>query len=166
MAAADECSTSGAPSAVAASQQLERLQLSDLPSRIHCYTEVAPDAVIYFQIIDLGQQLYIWVATGGATFQNLYLAIQSRLDPNPSVATLLPDGASSIAASMAQRIGKRVGRPVVCSCNLPANGDMLQVIAERRLCKELDALGLISKNTIESGTVAAAAFPQRQLQGK
>eukprot|EP00879_Flechtneria_rotunda_P029441 GHRR01031848.1.p1 GENE.GHRR01031848.1~~GHRR01031848.1.p1 ORF type:complete len:139 (+),score=29.04 GHRR01031848.1:155-571(+) len=79
MAAADECSTSGAPSAVAASQQLERLQLSDLPSRIHCYTEVAPDAVIYFQIIDLGQQLYIWVATGGATFQNLYLAIQSRL---------------------------------------------------------------------------------------
>lgn len=47
-------------------------------SRIHCFTEQAPDATIHFQIIDLGLQLYIWVAVGGAKLQNMYLAIQSK----------------------------------------------------------------------------------------
>lgn len=64
----------------AAANALGSLQLADHPhANIRCFTEVAPDATIHFQIIDLGQQLYIWVAVGGAKFQNLYLAIQSRL---------------------------------------------------------------------------------------
>lgn len=45
---------------------------------VHCFTERAPDAVIHFQLIDLGQQLYIWVGVGGAKLQNMYLAIQSK----------------------------------------------------------------------------------------
>jgi hypothetical protein len=49
-----------------------------LRSRIHCFTEQAPDATIHFQIMDLGLQLYIWVAVGGAKLQNMYLAIQSK----------------------------------------------------------------------------------------
>lgn len=49
-----------------------------LRSRIHCFTEQAPDATIHFQIIDLGLQLYIWVAVGGAKLQNMYLAIQPK----------------------------------------------------------------------------------------
>lgn len=53
---------------------------SNLTSRakIHCFTEQAPDATIHFQLIDLGLQLYIWVAVGGAKLQNMYLAIQSK----------------------------------------------------------------------------------------
>jgi hypothetical protein len=47
-------------------------------SRIHCFSEQAPDATLHFQIIDLGLQLYIWVAVGGAKLQNMYLAIQSK----------------------------------------------------------------------------------------
>lgn len=47
-------------------------------SRIHCFTEQAPDATLHLQIIDLGLQLYIWVAVGGAKLQNMYLAIQSK----------------------------------------------------------------------------------------
>lgn len=47
-------------------------------SHVHCFTEQAPDATIHFQIIDLGLQLYIWVAVGGAKLQNMYLAIQSK----------------------------------------------------------------------------------------
>jgi len=51
---------------------------SSLRARVHCFSEQAPDATIQFQIIDLGLQLYIWVAVGGAKLQNLYLAIQSK----------------------------------------------------------------------------------------
>lgn len=123
-------------------------------SRIHCFSEQAPDATLHFQIIDLGLQLYIWVAVGGAKLQNMYLAIQSKQNPVPSVATLLPDATSSAASSMAQRLAKRVGRPVICSCNLPQNSDTLQVLAERRLIQELKTLGL-------AGTPAAAlAVPE------
>jgi hypothetical protein len=46
---------------------------------IRCFAESAPDATLYFQVIDLGQQVYVWVSVGGAKFQNLYLAIQSRM---------------------------------------------------------------------------------------
>jgi hypothetical protein len=53
-------------------------------SRIHCFTEQAPDAAIHFQIIDLGLQLYIWVAVGGAKLQNMYLAIQSKQVSRPA----------------------------------------------------------------------------------
>jgi hypothetical protein len=52
--------------------------LAGLRARVHCFTEQAPDATIQFQIIDLGLQVYIWVAVGGAKLQNMYLAIQSK----------------------------------------------------------------------------------------
>ncbi|KAF6263446.1 hypothetical protein COO60DRAFT_1489739 [Scenedesmus sp. NREL 46B-D3] len=126
-------------------------------ANVRCFTEAAPDATLYFQIIDLGQQLYVWVSVGGAKFQNLYLAIQSRMDPNPSIATLLPDAASGGAAGMAQRLVRRVGRSVVCSCNLPANAEVLQVFAERRLCQELESMGLTTSSS--SSKAAAAASP-------
>jgi hypothetical protein len=48
-------------------------------ANIRCFTEAAPDTTLYFQVIDLGQQVYVWVSVGGAKFQNLYLAIQSRM---------------------------------------------------------------------------------------
>lgn len=47
-------------------------------ARVHCFAEDAPDATLHFQIIDLGQQLFVWVAVGGAKLQNLFLAIQAR----------------------------------------------------------------------------------------
>ncbi len=62
-----------------AADELSQLQLTDSRARMRCFTEQAPDATIYFQIIDLGLQLYIWIAIGGAKFQNLYMAIQSKL---------------------------------------------------------------------------------------
>jgi hypothetical protein len=53
---------------------------------IRCFTEAAPDATLYFQIIDLGQQVYVWVSVGGSKFQNLYLAIQSRMVSSSTAA--------------------------------------------------------------------------------
>ena len=32
----------------------------------------------------------------------------------------------------------RLGRPVLCSCNLPQDAGLLQAVAERRLLRELD----------------------------
>jgi len=57
---------------------LQQLTVCNRRARVHCFTEGAPDATIHIQLIDLGLQLYVWVGVGGAKFQNMYLAIQSR----------------------------------------------------------------------------------------
>ena len=43
-----------------------------------CFVEQAPDATLYFQIIDLGRQLYVWASVGpGAKLKHLCMAIQA-----------------------------------------------------------------------------------------
>ena len=60
---------------------------------------------IHIQIIDLGAQIYVWIASGGGSLSNISLAIKTRMDPQPSVASVLPSPATSQSASLAQRIG-------------------------------------------------------------
>ena len=60
---------------------------------------------IQIQIIDLGTQVYVWIASGGGSLSNLVLAIKTNMDPQPSVAAVLPSPATSQSASLAQRIG-------------------------------------------------------------
>ena len=43
-----------------------------------CFSEETPDATIYFQIVDLGRQLFIWIGAGGAKMNNLFMAIQTH----------------------------------------------------------------------------------------
>ena len=46
---------------------------------VHCFHESTPEAVIHFQIISLGRQLYIWISVGSPKLDNLYFAIQSKV---------------------------------------------------------------------------------------
>ncbi|KAI8474400.1 MAG: hypothetical protein J3K34DRAFT_130669 [Monoraphidium minutum] len=105
---------------------------------VRCFSEVTPsDGRLDFQIIDLGRQLYVWVAAGGAKFGNLSFSIQTPGQAAPSTAVLVRGGAGSSADALSQRLAMRLKRPVLCSCNLPADNPLLQVVAERRLLKEL-----------------------------
>lgn len=111
---------------------------TDPTTRMRTFVQQTPsDAPIYFQIIDLGRQYYVWIATGGARFQELHLAIQTSLDKRPSLANLINGGGSEDGHALAQRLALRLKKPVLCSCNLPANSPILQAIAERRLLQEL-----------------------------
>ncbi|GLC42174.1 hypothetical protein PLESTB_000638600 [Pleodorina starrii] len=99
------------------------------------------DAVLHFQILDLGRQYYVWVSAVGPKLGNLYLAIKTPADTSPAVASLLPaSGAGGEGPAMAQRLALKLGRPVVCSCNMPQNAPLLQAVAERRLLQELQAM--------------------------
>lgn len=121
-----------------------------------CFSLETDSAILHFQIIDLGQQLYVWLSSGDAKLSNMSLAINSRFDQSPSVANVLPSHASSMSESLAQRLGEksnqilisvliiihaqsamRLKRPVIASCNLPANAPILQALAEKRLIAEL-----------------------------
>lgn len=56
----------------------------------------------------------------------------------PTVATVLGDGSGSgDSAAMAQRLSKRMGRPVLVSLALPPSATLLQAVVERRLVEAL-----------------------------
>jgi hypothetical protein len=46
---------------------------------VRCFHETTPEAVIYFQIINLGRQLYVWISVGSPKLDNMFFAIQSRV---------------------------------------------------------------------------------------
>ncbi|GIL75529.1 hypothetical protein Vretifemale_5306, partial [Volvox reticuliferus] len=99
------------------------------------------DAALHFQILDLGRQYYIWVSAMGPKLGSLYLAIKTPADKTPAVASLLTANiAGDEGPAMAQRLALKLGKSVVCSCNLPQNAPLLQAVAERRLMQELQAM--------------------------
>lgn len=128
----------GAATEGAAGGQAEQ-QFSGLTE--HQFTDLHEETPVHFQIIRLEKQLFVWMGTQ-ANMGNLCLAMPTRMDPTPTVTTLLPGPADSDSSSMAQRLAKRTGLPVAASVNLPASSPTLKAWAERRLVAELDRLQL------------------------
>ena len=44
-----------------------------------CFSEVGPDGVIHFQIVNFRRQLYVWLSAGSAHLGNLCMATQTRM---------------------------------------------------------------------------------------
>jgi hypothetical protein len=84
---------------------------------VRCFSETTPsDGRLDFQIIDLGRQLYVWVAVGGAKMANLAFAIQSPAQGGaPATAVLLRGGAGAVGEALAQRLGEVIGYCAACT---------------------------------------------------
>jgi len=138
------------------------------PPRVRALSERSPDgaAVLHYQVVDLGAQVYVWVGGGGGgppTVPNLHFAIQQPRRAGgggeAAVAALIPDDAASgRAEAMARRLAKRVGRPVLLSLAVPGAADpLLHALAERRLLQELKEMGLFASAAPAAAPAAAAA---------
>lgn len=44
-----------------------------------CFSESGPDGAVYFQIVNLRRQLYVWLSAGSAQLGNLCMATQTRM---------------------------------------------------------------------------------------
>lgn len=44
-----------------------------------CFCESGPDGAVYFQIVNLRRQLYVWLSAGSAQLGNLCMATQTRM---------------------------------------------------------------------------------------
>lgn len=92
-----------------------------LAAAVRCFSEVTPsDGRLDFQVIDLGRQVYVWVAAGGAKLGSLCFSIQSpQGGASPSTAMLLRGGAGASGEGLAQRLGERQAgarRARLCMC--------------------------------------------------
>jgi hypothetical protein len=152
---AEDNSATAAPST---SQPTTTTTTTRPPPTIRAFSERAPDgaggsdgAVVHYQLVDLGKQLYVWIGGAGAglpTVPNLHFAIQSSLSSSSdatAVAALLPErDAAGRAEALSRRLARRLGRPVLLSCALPAGCDpLLHALAEKRLLQELKDMGLL-----------------------
>ena len=74
---------------------------------VRCFSEVTPsDGRLDFQIVDLGRQLYVWVAVGGAKLSSMCFSIQAPSGGGaPSTAVLMRGGAGASGEGLAQRLG-------------------------------------------------------------
>mmetsp|Transcript_2662 Transcript_2662/g.4217 ORF Transcript_2662/g.4217 Transcript_2662/m.4217 type:complete len:164 (-) Transcript_2662:794-1285(-) len=123
----------------------------------HAFAVEAPGATLHFQIIQMRDQLYVWVGAGGVgeppMHGELSMALKTRMSDTPAVTTLLGAGGTGgggegvgmtdcVSNQVAQRLAKRTGKCVVASCNIPADLSMLQVFAEKTLLAKLKELGL------------------------
>lgn len=126
----------------------------------HAFSVDAPGAVLHFQIVQLCEQLYVWVGAGGGAgggpapvHGEMSMAIKTRMSDTPTVTTLIGGGGGGgggegvgmtdcVSNQMAHRLAKRTGKCVVASCNIPSDLAMLQVFAERTLLDKLKELEL------------------------
>lgn len=44
-----------------------------------CFSESGPDGAVYFQIVNLRRQLYVWLSAGSTQLGNLSMATQTRM---------------------------------------------------------------------------------------
>ena len=122
----------------------------------HAFACEAPGATIRVQIVLLGDaQLYVWIGEGvgdapRGAMNELGMAIETRMSPIPAATTLFNAGGGggggvmtdSLSNALAVRLAKRTGRCVVASVNLPADMQLLQVFAERKVIEKLKELGM------------------------
>eukprot|EP00899_Mesostigma_viride_P007975 jgi/Mesvir1/17179/Mv07600-RA.1 len=106
------------------------------------FSKEASDAILHFQILEMQAQVYVWVGTK-PRMSDLCAAIKTRMADTPAVTQLLPFGISTEGhgAVMAQRLAKKLGRPVLVSSNLPPDVASLQPFAEKTV---IDALRRIA----------------------
>ncbi|KAL4552993.1 hypothetical protein Ndes2526B_g02885 [Nannochloris sp. 'desiccata'] len=71
-----------------------------------CFVAEIDDVSLYFQIVKLKKQCYVWIAADEANLTSLYAAMPTKFDSVPSVTSLLSTSADDTTLSMAQRIGK------------------------------------------------------------
>jgi hypothetical protein len=104
------------------------------------FTETMLNQTFACQIMHLEDSYMIWLGGGTAApcMSNFAASMSSRFDPMPLTSEILKDG-TDFSAGMAQRLCKRLGKPVFCSCHMKGvdNPDMLLAFAEAKIVKRL-----------------------------
>ncbi|XP_075265413.1 uncharacterized protein LOC142357757 [Convolutriloba macropyga] len=105
------------------------------------FSEEAPDTTVFFQVILLPGQCFVWIGSGRAKVTSLVAAAATPYDSVPSTTTLMTgEHASEEGSALARKLAVFLHMPVLCSSNLPQNSPLLQAFAERKLKDRLKTL--------------------------
>ena len=125
---------------------------------INAFTKVLDDTKVHFHLLDLGAATYLWI--GGADGAMSALAVALPATKQPAAGTTILGSSSDVGSqSLAQRLSRRLGRPVFVSLNLPD-------VAHLRAFAEREALAaLLGGSTAPTPAPAAAAAANTPAPG-
>ncbi|XP_010551108.1 PREDICTED: uncharacterized protein LOC104821808 [Tarenaya hassleriana] len=108
---------------------------------VSCFSEVSDDVTLFFQIIRLPNQIYVWVGCNSARFGNMYAAASTRPSNTVSIASILGGTSDNTGSGIARRLVLKTGLNIILACNIPKNSPLLEANAEKVLIRKLIDLG-------------------------
>ncbi|KAJ4823608.1 hypothetical protein Tsubulata_026487 [Turnera subulata] len=108
---------------------------------VDCFVEIVDDATLYFQIIRLPKQVYVWIGCNSTKLGHLYAAAPTRPNNTVSVSCILGGSSDNTGSGIARRLVLKTGLNIILSCNIPKNRAILEASAEKILMKKLIHLG-------------------------
>jgi 6-phosphogluconolactonase len=87
------------------------------------------DEIVLFQLIVVGTSTHVWIGTPDASYGNLALSMPATREGSmPTGTTLIGSHADPGAQRMAQRLTKRVGKPIFLSLNVRDEPELRQLV--------------------------------------
>ncbi|KMZ62415.1 hypothetical protein ZOSMA_467G00080 [Zostera marina] len=111
--------------------------------RISSFSEDVRDGSLYFQIIRLRKQMYVWIGYNSAKFGHLYASVPTRPNNSVSVTSLIGGGSDNSGSSIARHLVHKTGLNIILACHLPKDTPLLEFNAEKILIGKLKNLGII-----------------------
>ncbi|KAH7573323.1 hypothetical protein JRO89_XS03G0116800 [Xanthoceras sorbifolium] len=111
--------------------------------QVTCFTDLADDFTLHFQIIRLPNQIYAWIGCNSSKLGRLYGAAPTRPSNSVSVSSILGGVSDNTGSGIARRLVLKTGLNVIVACNIPKNSPMLEANAEKKLVEKLISLGFV-----------------------
>ena len=87
------------------------------------------DEPVLFQLIAVGTSTHVWIGTSDASYGNLALSMPATREGSmPTGTTLIGSHADPGAQRMAQRLTKRLGKPIFLSLNVRDDPELRQFV--------------------------------------
>lgn len=110
---------------------------SQLAMECHIIQNASGDSKVFLQLCKLDNSAFIWMSTDGALTE-VALSFPPKYDSLPTTKTILHSGSlSDTSALMAAKLIKKLGFPIILSCN---GVDSLHPLWKDVECKILDLL--------------------------
>ena len=93
----------------------------------------AEQEVVLLQLILLGEATYVWAGAEDSRLDTLSVAVPSPYSQVPPGTTLLGSSADGASQTMAQRLTRKLGRPVFVSLNVREDPDLHFFVQQRVL---------------------------------
>ncbi|KAH7511479.1 hypothetical protein JRO89_XSUnG0199000 [Xanthoceras sorbifolium] len=113
--------------------------------QVTCFTDLADDFTLHFQIIRLPNQIYAWIGCNSSKLGRLYGAAPTRPSNSVSVSSILGGVSDNTGSGIARRLVLKTGLNVIVACNIPKNSPMLEANAEKKLVEKLTSLGRVTE---------------------
>ena len=108
------------------------------------FSDVFADSeALLFQLILLGESTYVWVGTEDSRLDSLAVSVPSPYSSVPPGTTLLGGGADAGSQTKAQRLTRKLARPVFVSLNVRDDPD-LHFFLQKRVLRALTESAIVS----------------------